>query len=85
MLYGSVDSVVADDLDADSVGYIQTAGFAQVLQSVDEFAGYTFLNQFGRQFDVERDGQHAVVHHEPAGHIFGQDFYIFLNELIVDS
>ena len=84
MLDGSVDAVVAYYLNADAVGYVQARGLTQVLQAVDQFACHTFLNQFGGELDIQGDRQYAIVHHEPAGHIFGQNLNILGCQAIVD-
>ena len=64
-------------VDLDAVGNVEVAGFADVLDAVDQFAGHALGHQSGRKCNVERHGKWAVVGDQPAGDVFGGDFEIF--------
>ncbi len=64
-------------VNLDTVGYVEVAGFADVLDAVDQFAGHPFGLQFGREGDVECHGEQAIAGYQPAGDVLGGDFKVF--------
>ena len=82
MEHGVVDLVTVFNAHIDAVRYLQAGGLTEILDAVDQFACDTLLNQFVRELDIQGDGQNTVVRHEPARHIFGNDFYILGTECV---
>src|SRR5690554_1728418 len=77
----SIQGSMTLNLQTDFIGNIQTTVLTQILNTVNQFTGITFLAQVLTNGNVQCHSNPSFIGHQPAGNVLTDDFHILGQQL----